>query len=227
MESIQNELQCISNLQEINSKDRKKVIQIFLLAIFILIFVSYFPLEWVYKIEKDPPSQKISSNLIDLYACDTVVDTPTKSSFKKFEDISETKKPVITVHREKVIEKLIQEIEVEEIDNTQSIFLYSDDPLTAPKGTTNGPSGKETWYNLDMSGVVSKMRNLGFDEAKYPYWVRDDGVKMLGSYAMVAADLNIRPRGTILETSLGLGIVCDTGEFAKTNNMQLDIAVNW
>ena len=44
---------------------------------------------------------------------------------------------------------------------------------------------------------------------------------------MVAADYNIRPRGTILETSLGTGIVCDTGGFASSNPTQLDIAVSW
>ena len=33
--------------------------------------------------------------------------------------------------------------------------------LTASAGTINGPSGKETYYNLNMSGVVSIMRSLG------------------------------------------------------------------
>jgi hypothetical protein len=59
------------------------------------------------------------------------------------------------------------------------------------------------------------------------YWVREDGVKMLGPYVMVAANLNTRPRGTVVETSLGLGIVCDTGDFAKKNPMALDIATDW
>ena len=69
-------------------------------------------------------------------------------------------------------------------------------------GIVQGPSGSETYYNLDMSGVVSIMKNLGYD---YNYWVRDDGVKMYGDYVMCAADLSIRPKGTILETSLGPG----------------------
>ena len=87
-----------------------------------------------------------------------------------------------------------------------------------------GPSGNETYYNLDMSGVVSIMKGLGYD---YKYWVRDDGVKMYGDYVMCAADLNLRPKGTIVETSLGLGIVCDTGGFVDWDNTRLDIAVNW
>lgn len=96
--------------------------------------------------------------------------------------------------------------------------------LNRVNGTVKGPSGKETYYNLNMSKVVSIMRNLGYD---YEYWVRDDGVKMFGEYIMCAANLKIRPKGTILETSLGTAIVCDTGGFAKSNPRQIDIAVNW
>jgi hypothetical protein len=90
-----------------------------------------------------------------------------------------------------------------------------------------GPSGKETYYNLEMGGVVSIMRGIGFDEASYPYWVRSDGCKMLGDYVMVAADLSIRPRGSTIATSLGTGLVCDTGSFIYDNPTQLDIATNW
>ena len=96
--------------------------------------------------------------------------------------------------------------------------------LSKSRGTITGPSGKETYYNLNMSGVVSIMRRMGNTDE---YWVRDDGVKMLGDYVMVAANLNIRPRGSLIETSLGMGIVCDTGTFAKRNPTQLDIAVAW
>lgn len=99
--------------------------------------------------------------------------------------------------------------------------------LTKRKGVVIGPSGKETYYNLNMTNVVKIMRNAGYSEEEYPYWVRDDGVKMLGDYVMVAADLNTRPRGTKLESSLGIAMVCDTGSFANTNPTQIDIAVSW
>lgn len=100
--------------------------------------------------------------------------------------------------------------------------------LTKQSGVFSGPSGKETYYNLNMSGVVKVMRDMGYSETDYPYWVRDDGVKMLGPYVMVAADFDIRPRGSCVETSLGTGLVCDTGGFASggTTTM-LDIAVSW
>lgn len=97
--------------------------------------------------------------------------------------------------------------------------------LNRVNGTVEGPSGKETYYNLNMSRVVSIMKNLGYNT--FEYWVREDGVKMFGPYVMCAANLEIRPKGTIVETSLGTAIVCDTGSFAKTNQYQLDIAVNW
>ena len=96
--------------------------------------------------------------------------------------------------------------------------------LTRSKGVNYGPSGKETYYNLPMQGVVNIMRRMGNND---PYWVRDDGCKMLGDYIMVAANLDVHPRGSLVETSLGTAIVCDTGGFAKNNPTQLDIAVNW
>lgn len=104
----------------------------------------------------------------------------------------------------------------------------SADVLTASSGVNYNQNGnKETYYNLDMSGVVSIMRSCGFTEEEYPYWVREDGVKMLGGYVMVAANLDVYPRGTTVYTSLGTGLVCDTGGFAASNPTQLDIAVSW
>ena len=50
---------------------------------------------------------------------------------------------------------------------------------------------------------------------------------MLGNYIMVAANLSRHPRGSIVKTSLGLAIVCDTGGFASRNPTQIDIATNW
>ena len=101
----------------------------------------------------------------------------------------------------------------------------------APIGTLNkkigkvtGPEGIETYYNLDMSGVIDIMKEIGID---YDYWVRDDGVKMYGEYVMVAADLDEHSRGSLVNTSLGKGIVCDTGDFVYTTDVDYDIAVNW
>ncbi len=110
-------------------------------------------------------------------------------------------------------------------DNDTDFTSSWDGPvLSAWAGTVMGPSGKETYYNLDMSGVVSIMRGMGNNDE---YWVREDGCKMLGQYIMCAANLDVHPRGSLVESSLGTCIVCDTGGFAYENPTQLDIATTW
>lgn len=96
--------------------------------------------------------------------------------------------------------------------------------LNSYHGTVAGPSGKETYYNLNMNRVVQNMKNMGIDGE---YWVREDGCKMLGPYILVAANLNLHPRGSLVQTSLGIGISADTGDFAKSNPTQIDIATTW
>ncbi len=101
---------------------------------------------------------------------------------------------------------------------------YDGAVLNPTMGVVYGPSGKETYYNLNMSGVVNIMRGMGNTDQ---YWVREDGAKMLGDYVIVAADLDTHPRGSLVETSLGTGIVCDTGGFAYSDPNQIDIATAW
>jgi len=102
-----------------------------------------------------------------------------------------------------------------------------DDRITKERGGYMGPSGRETYYNLYMGNCVGYMRELGYDEVTYPYWVRDDGAKMLGNYVMCAANWHIRPKGTLLETSLGTAIVVDTGDFVAEFPYGVDLAVDW
>ena len=111
----------------------------------------------------------------------------------------------------------------EEPEASQS-FTWNGSRLTAGSGVNYGPSGKETYYNLDMTGVIYMMRCLGNTDE---YWVRSDGCKMLGNYIMIAANLSIHPRGSLVQTSLGTGIVCDTGSFSEEDPNQIDIAVTW
>lgn len=96
--------------------------------------------------------------------------------------------------------------------------------LNKTNGVVNGPNGKETYYNLNMSKIVAGLQKKS---ASSEYWVRNDGVKMFGEYIMVAANLSVYPRGTVVETSLGTGIVCDTGAFAGRSNITFDIATAW
>lgn len=99
--------------------------------------------------------------------------------------------------------------------------------ITAESGVFYGVSGKETYYNLPMGNCINYMRDMGYDVEEYPYWIRPDGAKMLGEYVMCAAELSSRPKGTILETSLGMAIVVDTGAFAKSNPTQIDLCTDW
>ncbi|MBQ8985923.1 MAG: hypothetical protein IJ100_01575 [Lachnospiraceae bacterium] len=96
--------------------------------------------------------------------------------------------------------------------------------LSRSKGSVYGPSGKETYYNLNMSGCVRNMNRRGY---YYDVWVRNDGCKMFGDYIMCAANLGVHPFGSLVECSLGTCIVVDTGGFAAGNPNQLDIAVTW
>ena len=104
---------------------------------------------------------------------------------------------------------------------------WSGPVLSKSRGSITGPTGRETYYNLNMDVIVRIMRRMGFSEEEYPYWVRNDGCKMLGPYIMCAANFNMFPRGTTVECSLGTCLVCDTGGFAAGNPTQLDIAVTW
>lgn len=113
------------------------------------------------------------------------------------------------------------------LKQSKSKKAYKGKRLTERAGVCYGPSGRETYYNMRMDNVVSIMRNKGYSSSKYSYWIRDDGAKMLGKYVIIAANLKLRPKGTLVKTSLGVGIVCDTGGFARRNPTGIDIAVNW
>jgi len=103
----------------------------------------------------------------------------------------------------------------------------AEDHISVDCGVFFGESGRETYYNLKMDLCVYYMRELGYDEITYPYWIRSDGAKMLGNYVMCAANWRIRPKGTIIPTSLGDAIVVDTGEFVKDYPNGVDLAVDW
>ena len=107
-------------------------------------------------------------------------------------------------------------------------------PLTARRGVNkymvvvNGVvvERKETYYDLPMGGVMAiGARECGSEPR---YVVREDGVKVdMDGYVLVAADLSRYPRCSVVETSLGLGKVYDTGSFALSNPEQFDLATDW
>lgn len=119
----------------------------------------------------------------------------------------------------------IMEIDDEEIK-------HIDDPNPVPTGPHLTPAGgvfefeghTETYYNLDMSVVVSVAQSRGIAGE---YHVRSDGAKMIGDYIMVAACYDVHPYGSLVNTSLGMGIVVDTGGFIAWNPTGIDVATAW
>ena len=157
---------------------------------------------------------------------------PKVQQLKLTKEVVEEKTEVVEEVEETQPEKIAEPLEegtiidpnMDESEIVLEEYVWDGEIIDSYNGTVAGPNGKETFYNLNMSGVVKIMESLGYD---YEYWVREDGVKMYGPFIMVAADLSLRPRGSIIKTSLGWAMVCDTGEFTNWNPTQLDIAVNW
>ena len=184
---------------------------------------------WVTTNVRVRESASTESDVIDLYVYNTEIEyTDYNDEWVKIkynngfaylskELISNEKNPEIA-------ETPVQDSVSTSVVTTDPQPAYSGTVLTRSSGVNYGPSGKETYYNLPMNGVIYYMQLLGYN---YQYWVRSDGVKMYGDYIMLAANTNIRPKGIILQTSLGLGMVCDHCEAADGTLNQLDIAVTW
>ena len=141
------------------------------------------------------------------------------------EPVQLEKKVIIERHYVQTIQQFPEDVFEEE---EEILEIVEDDILPAlvlsqKLGRVQGPQEEETYYNLPMDNVVENMRNKGYAEIDYPYYVREDGVKMLGDFIIVAADLDKYPRGTVVQTSLGQGLVCDKCETPDT----IDIAVEW
>lgn len=102
---------------------------------------------------------------------------------------------------------------------------WSGPVLNKRAGVVYGPNGKETYYNLPMNGVIKYMRKMGLNGR---VWTRSDGAKMYEKYVMIAADLSKYPKGSLVEISLGTGIVVDTGAFVHNGSgVAFDVATAW
>lgn len=119
---------------------------------------------------------------------------------------------------------IIQEAQKKWREAQNAVFVWDGPVLTKSKGVNYGPLGRETYYNLPMQGVINIMRRSGYDAERFPYWVREDGVRMLGDYIMLAGRVGQFERGTIVRCSLGDGMICDYG-YLEWNGV--DVAVTW
>ncbi len=99
--------------------------------------------------------------------------------------------------------------------------------LTRSKGAqqfvdSKGVSHRETYYDLPMNIVMNACGGG-------TYTIRpSDGAKIdKDGYILVAANLTNYPRCSIVETSMGLGKVYDTGGFATKHPHGFDLATDW
>ena len=169
----------------------------------------------------EPPEQLQDNTTPEVVEAVSVIDPAAYSNPEEVETTTENTEVTEVAQ----VAQVDQPVESEEINRSyDETSREGCQRLSASAGRVQGPSGTETYYNLDMSGVVGIMQDLGYGNQ---YWVRNDGVKMFGNYVMVAANFDVHPRGSLVETSLGTGIVCDTGGFAEGNPNQVDIATTW
>jgi len=98
-------------------------------------------------------------------------------------------------------------------------------PLSKSKGAqhfvdSQGISHRETYYDLPMNVVIGACGGT--------YSIREDGAKVdQNGYILIAANYSRYPRCSIVETSMGLGKVYDTGGFAKVHPNGFDLATDW
>lgn len=87
---------------------------------------------------------------------------------------------------------------------------------------SKGVTHRETYYDLNMHVVMQACGQGG------RYTVRPDGVKVdANGYVIIAANYARYPRCSIVETSVGLGKVYDTGGFVSRYPDGFDIATDW
>lgn len=95
--------------------------------------------------------------------------------------------------------------------------------LSAKIGTVNFNGHRETWYDLNLRKVIA--RADAYYGLKDVYAVREDGVKTYNGLVIVASNWKVHPYGSVVETSLGKGIVLDH-HTAKDPEL-IDIATDW
>ncbi len=180
---------------------------------------------WRNGVQTITEEQPISFTVEHIYAADKPagyrqVQTPGKHGKKlvtyqvELKDNKEVRRNEI---QSVVVEQPAKQVEV--------IGVKSSGGLSKSKGVnyfvdSKGISHRETYYDLKMDGV------MGFCGGTYS--VREDGAKIdQNGYVLVAANLNRYPRCSIVETSLGLGRVYDTGGFATVHPEGFDLATDW
>lgn len=111
------------------------------------------------------------------------------------------------------------------INQVELIGNQSVNGLSKSKGAqyfvdSRGVRHRETYYDLPMNGTMGRCGGT--------YTVRSDGAKVdRDGYILVAANLSRYPSCSVVETSMGLGKVYDTGGFAAVHPDGFDLATDW
>ena len=124
--------------------------------------------------------------------------------------------------------KIIQSFTLEEPKEQVEVIGAKPGPnaLSKSKGAqqytdSRGVTHRETYYDLPMNVVIGACGGGG-------YSVRGDGAKVdKDGYILVAANYGNYPKCSIVETSMGLGRVYDTGGFAAKHPHGFDLATDW
>lgn len=123
--------------------------------------------------------------------------------------------------------RIIQEVvTTESREQVEVVGNKTANPLTSGMGVNHfidsrGVSHRETYYDLPMNIVMNACGGGA-------YTVRADGAKVdRDGYILVAAHLGNYPRCSVVETSMGLGKVYDTGTFTQRHPHGFDLATDW
>ena len=129
--------------------------------------------------------------------------------------------------REIIRKEVVSEITKQPKKQIEIIGTKPKNPLTKSKGAqiftdSKGVAHRETYYDLPMNIVIKACGSGG------TYTVRADGAKVdKDGYILVAANYGNYPRCSVVETSMGLGKVYDTGGFAAKHPHGFDLATDW
>ncbi len=167
------------------------------------------------------------------FETERIQNTDREVGYREIKEPGQPGKKIVTYQIElrngkEVARKEIQAVAVQQ--PTRQVEVIGTKPragnaLSKAKGVVHSVDSKgvvhrETYYDLPMNVV---MRACGGT-----YSVRADGAKVdQNGYILVAANLNRYPRCSIVETSLGLGKVYDTGGFARVHPDGFDLATDW
>jgi uncharacterized protein YabE (DUF348 family) len=128
--------------------------------------------------------------------------------------------------------KEVSRQEIQNVVSKQSVTQVElvgnkpNNPLSKSKGAgiftdSQGVSHRETYYDLSMNIVINACGGG-------TYTIRGDGAKIdRDGYILIAANYGRYPRCTVVETSMGLGKVYDTGGFAARYPTGFDLATDW